>query len=94
MNANPGDLVVVVNTGTILCDDAIHLGGHIAGAGLRLGSVVRVDSVTPAKACTCLEVHFLGTTAHIGRFRKLNDEPDNAELIALIKRPVRKPVTA
>ena len=90
MDANVGDLVVCVKRGRWVVD----FGDEAPGPDPVYGEICRVGAVRSAP----FHGYFLDGYPHSSynrcRFRKLNDAPDNAELIALIKRPVRKPVTA
>lgn len=89
MNAEPGDLVVCVNA-------APKPSFTYHPWPLRRGSVWRVswagftpkgNQVYRLEGDGPFPADKMGWSAH--RFRKLNDEPDNAEIIARIKNPVR-----
>lgn len=90
MDANPGDLVVCVVEGMVPCGGVGS--GHDGSLAPPKGFVGKVDRVERSRLingeiCGCLDYVFCGGERGLApRFRKLNDEPDNAELIAKIKR--------
>lgn len=86
-----GDLVVCVTTGVIKCPHGIEMRGDdlpIKGAVVRVMDAYlgKMDEGPQAgEACGCVYLSGAGWFGGALRFRKLNDEPDNASLIASIK---------
>lgn len=93
-----GDIAVCVADGVIRCphrNDTVHT-GRVTHA--RKGGIYRVTSTAPSYVetgdffCGCIDLRLEGAGAGVSsRFRKLNDEPDDAKLIARIKKckPIR-----
>jgi hypothetical protein len=82
----PGDLVVCVYTGQLVYGPRVR--------NIRKGATYRVSTTFTDPMDGGLVLRLVGVCANDTRlrgychtrFRKLNDEPDNAELIADIKR--------
>lgn len=85
MNANPGDLVVCVKRGPW-----VYESGAPAGVGPVFGDVLRVRRIglsgqRPVYWLDGWSGEDITDSYCASRFRRLNDEPDNAELIERIK---------